>query len=372
MRLALITPGFSRESAEFAIPALQTLACKLAEQHDVEVFSLRYPAAGTYTFCGLRHQANGGGTRAGIASAHVWQAAVRAIVARHRRQPFDLLHAFWVDEPAFVAALAGALLRRPVLASSGGGELVYFADLNYGTQGSAWRRLLIRFALRQATLVTAGSAYQRGLCLRAGVAAANIRLAPLGVDSEHFRPAPDPPAVPTVVQAASLVPVKQQALLLDVIALARVTLPELQLIVAGDGPLAPGLRARAQELGLTGNVSWVGRVPYREMPPVYHQAHLYLQTSRHESQGMAVVEALACGLPALGTPVGLLPEVGALPATNVREQLAGQIVALLQDTKSWEAQAGAARARAVTQFDLRATTARFLALATACVTGKGD
>jgi glycosyltransferase involved in cell wall biosynthesis len=371
MRLALITPGFSRDGAEFAIPALQTLACKLAEQLDVEVFSLRYPAAGTYTFCGLRHQAIGGGTQMGIGSARIWRAAARAIVARHRRQPFDLLHAFWVDEPAFVAALAGALLRRPVLASSGGGELVYFDDLDYGTQGSAWRRLLIRFALRQATLVTAGSAYQRGLCLRSGVPAAKVKLAPLGVDSDHFRPAPDPPAVPTVVQAASLVPVKQQAVLLDVITQARLTLPELQLIVAGDGPLAPDLQARARQLGLAGNVSWLGRVPHRKMPSVYHQAHLYLQTSRHESQGLAVVEALACGLPALGTPVGFLPEVAALPVTNVREQLAGQIVALLEDGESWEEQAGAARALAVAQFDLPVTTARFLALATACVTGQG-
>jgi glycosyltransferase involved in cell wall biosynthesis len=156
-----------------------------------------------------------------------------------------------------------------------------------------------------------------------------------------------------------------------VIAEAHLTLPELQLVVAGDGPLAPDLQARARQLGLAGNVSWLGRVPYREMPAVYNRAHLYLQTSRHESQGLAVVEALACGLPALGTPVGLLPEVAALPVTNVREQLAGQVVALLEEGESWEEQAGAARTLAVAQFDLPVTTARFLALATACVTGQG-
>lgn len=366
MRLALIVPGFSRDGAEFAIPALQSLACSLAQEHDVEVFSLRYPPAGSYAFGGLRHLAIGGGARTGLASPRIWQQAAQAVIARHRQKPFDLLHAFWVDEPALVAASVGAVLRRPVLASSGGGELVYFADIAYGTQGSAWRRLLIRFALQRATLVTAGSSYQRSLCLALGLPPEKVKLAPLGVDTCHFRPAETPPAVPAVVQAASLTAVKQQALLLEAVAEARHVLPELQLILAGDGPEEPLLRAQASSLGLEQNVVWRGRVPHRQMTAVYQQGHVYVQTSRHESQGMAALEALACGLPALGTPVGVLPEVGALPATAQAAQMGAQIVALLQDTATWARRAEEARAIARTRFSLPATTARFGELYAAC------
>lgn len=367
MRVALIVPGFSRHEGEYAIPALQTFACALGRRYQVELFSLRYPAAGSYTVCGLPHRAIGGGVRAGLGSARVWQAAARAIIARHRRQPFDLLHAFWLDEPAFVAALAATAIRRPLLASSGGGELVYFPELDYGVQGSAWRRLQIRFAMRRATLVTAGSRYQRALCLRQGIGPEKVQLAPFGVDVDHFRPADGPPTRPTVVQAASLVAVKQQALLLDAIALARRAVPELQLLVAGAGPLAGELRRRAMQLGLGDDIGWLGQVEHRALPAFYRRGRVYVQTSRHESQGMAVLEALSCGVPVLGTPVGLLPEVAALPAVESAGQLAGQIVSLLEDEAGWAGRSAAARELAVAAYSLAATTERFIQLAARCV-----
>jgi glycosyltransferase involved in cell wall biosynthesis len=362
VRLALIVPGFSRDAGDWAIPALQTLACSLARRLDVELFSLRYPPAGTYHVCNLRHHATGGGTRGGLPSLPIWRDTVRSIITRHRRQPFDLLHAFWLDEPAFVAALAGALLRLPVLASSGGGELVYFPDLDYGTQGSAWRRLLIRFALRRATLVTAGSHFQKALCRRAGVPESKLRLAPLGVDTERFRPAPNRQRGKTIVQAASLTPVKQQGLLLESAARARATLPDLEVVIAGEGPEGERLRQQAAALGLAPHARWLGARPHLEMPAIYQQAQLYVQTSRHESQGMAVVEALACGLPALGTPVGLLPEVAALPAALEAESLAAQIVNLLDDDAAWLRRAEEARALAESGYSLPVTMGRFLEL----------
>jgi glycosyltransferase involved in cell wall biosynthesis len=366
VRIALIVPGFSRSADEYAIPALQMLACSLAQRCDVEVFSLRYPETGSYTICELRHWATGGGTRMGVGSLRVWLDTVRAIVACHRRQPFDLLHAFWLDEPAFVAALVGTAIRRPVLASAGGGELVYFPELDYGTQRSPWRRLLIRCAVRRAALVTAGSPYQRALCLRLGIPPEKVRLAPLGVDVGHFRPAAATPTRPTVVQAASLVSVKQQGLLLEAVAQARTAVPGLQLLVAGAGPEAASLRIRAEQLGLDGQVSWLGAVAHRAMPAFYGRGHVYVQTSRHESQGMAVLEAMACGLPVLGTPVGLLPEVAALPPSDSPERLAEQIATVVDDKAGWAGRSAAARGRAEDAYSLPATTERFLELAARC------
>jgi glycosyltransferase involved in cell wall biosynthesis len=164
------------------------------------------------------------------------------------------------------------------------------------------------------------------------------------------------------VQAASLTPVKDQALLLAVAARVHASCPELSILVAGIGPLEGALRAEAQRLGLGNAVLWRGGVAHPEMPSVYQQGHLYLQSSRHESQGMAVVEAMACGLPVLGTPAGVLPEVAALPAAGDPSVLAEQVLELLANRELLAAQGEAARRLAESQYSLDVTGERFRVL----------
>jgi glycosyltransferase involved in cell wall biosynthesis len=263
VKIAFVVPGFSRDPDDWAIPALQTLACRLARRHELHVFSLRYPAAGRHCFCNLVHHAIGGGTRAGLHSLTVAAYTIRALVIEHRRAPFDLFHAFWIDEPAFVAVLAGALCRRPVLASLGGGELVHLPAIGYGTWGSRWRRTMIRLALRRAALITAGSPLARRLCIERGIAPAKVEVAPLGVDTDLFRRrTPPAPQRPVIVQAASLTPVKNQTLLLDVAARLRARRPRLRVLIAGSGPLAEALREEAAGLGLTSTLVLQGTIPY--------------------------------------------------------------------------------------------------------------
>ncbi|GIK56557.1 MAG: glycosyltransferase family 4 protein [Chloroflexi bacterium] len=367
LRIALILPGFSRDAHHWAIPALQNLAARLAQAHDVTVFSLRYPAAGVYRFGGLTHVALGGGQRGGLYSFPLWQRAVRVIVQTHRQRPFHILHAFWVDEPGLTAVLAATLIKRPVIASTGGGELVYFPDLNYGTQATRLRRTIIRVTLNRATAVTAGSSYQLAQCHAHGVPAERLHLAPLGVDTDLFRPRPTPDwARPTLIQAASLVPVKEQVLLLEVMRRVKMAnakrlrvVPQFHLLLAGDGPLKDDLQQLARQYDLAENITWAGKVAYPAMPGLYPQAHLYLQTSRHESQGVAVVEALACGLPVLGTAVGLLPEVAARSPADDPQTVATQIIGILAEQKEYEQLRDKARATAVNHYSLPHTTTAF-------------
>lgn len=359
MHIALIVPGFSRDAGHWAIPALQNLACRLAQSHGVEVFSLRYPEPGCYRFCGLRHQAVGGGQRGGFRSLAVWGRTVRAIVRAHRQQPFDLLHAFWIDEPGLTAVLAGKLIRRPVIASIGGGELVYLPDIGYGTSGSAVRRAIIGATLGLADVVTAGSQYQLALAS----AANQKQLVPLGVDTTAFVPAATTNwEQPTVIQVASLSGVKNQRLLLEVLALVKRAVPYVRLLLVGEGPLQAELRYLADELDIGENIIWQGAMSHPTVPGLYQKAHLYLQSSRHESQGVAVLEALACGLPVSGTPVGLLPQVACLPPSWDKEILAEQVIKLLTERTLFEERRKQARATAVTQYDLAVTVKQFNAI----------
>jgi glycosyltransferase involved in cell wall biosynthesis len=62
-------------------------------------------------------------------------------------------------------------------------------------------------------------------------------------------------------------------------------------------------------LGLKDRVRIRGHIPHRRIPEHLKSADLYLQSSRFESQGVAVCEAAACGLPLVGTAVGILREL---------------------------------------------------------------
>lgn len=363
MKIAWIVPGFSRDETDWAIPALQHLACHLAQEHELHVFSLRYPAFGRYQFCNLTLHAMGGGTQFGVASMRYWQLAIRAVVAEHHKRPFQLLHAFWVDEPALTAVLAGKQLKLPVIASVGGGELVHLPDIEYGTQKKVLRRLLVRLAVHGANCVTAGSHYQLNLCQQYGLPENRLQFAPLGVNNHLFRPGPVPNwQRPTLIQAASLVPVKDQAQLLQLVAMVKTAVPHIHLILAGDGPLQPTLCQQAETMGILPHITWQNKVSHPEMPAIYHQAHLYVQTSRHESQGMSVLEAMACGLPMVGTPVGVAGQVACLPPTNNLTELASQVQTVLQDHNGYTKMQQMAQQIIKQQFSLPVAAENFLQL----------
>jgi glycosyltransferase involved in cell wall biosynthesis len=367
MRIAFITPGFSAHSDDWAIPALLNLARTLAQENEVHVFSQRYPAAGIYRFDNLTHYALGGGQKFGLASLRLWLQSSQAIIRRHQKTPFDLLHAFWVDEAGFAAALAGLKIKRPVIASLGGGELSQMPDIQYGAQRFLARRLTTRLALKKATIVTAGSNYQLDLCRRHHIPKTKLRLAPLGVDTHHFQP-PFPTSqspnlsisCPTLIQAASLLPVKNQALLFEILRQVKQDIPHIKLNLAGSGPLQDELARLAQQLDVSQNIAWHGHIPYTAISRLYRQSHLYLQTSRHESQGIAVLEAMACGLPVLGTPVGAARDVVCRPATISAEILAGQVVELLQDAATYTQLSRQARQEVEANYSLSITTQNFI------------
>lgn len=398
MRIALITPGFSAHADDWAIPALLNLARTLAQTHEIHVFSQRYPAQGIYHIEGLMHHAIGGGQKFGLPSARIWLHTTQAIIRQHRQTPFDLLHAFWADEAGFSAALAGAWLKQPVVVSLGGGELCRLPDIHYGAQRFLARRLTTRYALTQAVLVTAGSNYQLDLCRAHNIPELKLRLAPLGVDTNLFQPAPQinqipwptrqgrqnsPPkgqskihaqmgspkskiSHPTLVQAASLLPVKNQPLLLQVLSLVKQELPQIILNLAGTGPLKEKLTSLAEKLGLNQNIVWQ-QLTYPRMAQLYQESHLYLQTSRHESQGLAVLEAMACGLPVVGTPVGVVRDVACLPPQTSVETLAAQVIRIFSDESHYQELCQQARQISESRYSLPITTRVFSEIYAAAV-----
>jgi glycosyltransferase involved in cell wall biosynthesis len=320
VRVALIVPGFSADASDWCIPSLLHLVRALAREHEVEVLTLRYPApARRYAVDGVAVRALGGGQSVGAGRVVLLLRAL-AVLARMRGRRPDVVHGLWADEPGFLAVLGGRLLRRPSVVSLLGGELTALPEAGYGHQLHRVPRFLVACALARAGHVTAGSL---ALAAAAGqrVEAARLSVLPWGVDTTLFSPAgpgreiADLDGEPVLLNVASLSPVKDQALLLQALAALRALaaqrreLPRARLHLVGAGPERAALERLAGALQLSDRVRFHGEVRHERLPGYYRAADLFLLSSRHESQCMAVLEAAACGTPTVGMAVGVVPEL---------------------------------------------------------------
>jgi glycosyltransferase involved in cell wall biosynthesis len=350
VNVGLIVPGFSADDSDWCIPALRHLARTLARTDRLRVIALRYPyTSGRYAVDGVEVVSLGGALSHGVATAALWRDALALLRAEHRRERFDVLHAFWATESGFLTAFAGRLLRVRTLVSLAGGELVALRDIGYGDQRLAVERLKVAAALRLSSAISAGS---RLLAERAERhVRRRVHLAPLGVDTNLFAPQESQPSA-RLLHVGTLTSVKDHLTLLRAFQELRSRRTELTLQIVGDGPLRPHLEELARELGVDRYVCFRGDVAHTELPDIYRGADVFVLSSRHEAQGMVALEAAACGIPVAGTHVGILPEITphTAPARDARA-LADAIAAALSE--------GEACGRVRAEYSLEACTNRF-------------
>ncbi|WP_197075839.1 glycosyltransferase [Halostagnicola sp. A56] len=81
------------------------------------------------------------------------------------------------------------------------------------------------------------------------------------------------------------------------------------LTIVGDGPHQSRVEAAMQEVGVCDRVQIAGRLPHKETLRVIYESDLLLLSSKTESYGAVVFEALSLNTPVLATPVGVLPTI---------------------------------------------------------------
>lgn len=367
MRIGLITPGFSASEDDWCIPALLDLVRGLARRDDVTVFTLRYPHhRRPYPVYGASVVPFGGAQRRGAGRLPLLLRALWRIVRAARRRPFDVFHALWAHEPGFLAVAAGRLTGTPVMVSLLGGELVDLPEVDYGGQRSRVNLWLTRRALAGARRVSVGSRSLRRLA-KPHVAPGKLVRQPLGVDRHRFatgrkRPRPSPSGVrlggdPRLLHVGSLVPVKDQTTLLRAFAGLGRQHRRAHLHLVGEGPLRSRLEDLARQLAVADRLTFHGAVSHDRLADFYRQADLLVVSSHFESQGMAMLEAAACGCPVVGTAVGVLPELGpqrGLCTPGDPQALARLLDATLRDPAG-RADLRTAQATALEGFELNTT-----------------
>ncbi|HEX6753806.1 MAG TPA: glycosyltransferase [Solirubrobacterales bacterium] len=159
-----------------------------------------------------------------------------------------------------------------------------------------------------------------------------------------------------LVFVGRIVPIKRLDLLLEALAQAREADPRLRLAVVGDGEERPRLERQAAELGIAGDVLFLGY--RRELPPVFAAADLAVLSSDNEGTPVSLIEAAAAGLPAVATDVGGVREVvgedtGVLTPQGDATALAAAIVEMAADPERRERCGAAARRHAIDSYSAK-------------------
>jgi glycosyltransferase involved in cell wall biosynthesis len=199
-----------------------------------------------------------------------------------------------------------------------------------------------------------------------------------GVDVAMFTPGEsERPQRPfTFVTVASLVPVKGHRMLLRAFSNLRGKAPDapIQWLIVGDGRLRPELvETVAASRRLRGYVNFVGDVTHERLPELFRSADAFVLGSLHEAQCMAVLEAMACGLPWVGPRVGALHDLARLDVDETptgltfaarKPDLVGDVLLhmMTEEThvrREWGAQA---RRRIVRDYELETQTDRLIGI----------
>jgi glycosyltransferase involved in cell wall biosynthesis len=363
MRIVLVVPGgVDPPGGERIIPFVHDLVRRLSAEHHVRVLAIGHdPTPGTWQLFDAQvvNLPIGEHSKADVARVLL---EVRRH-AGHGGTP-DVVHALWANLPGLAASTVGRRLGAAVVVSVGGGELASLPEIGYGGGLSGGTRTLARTSIRLAHAVTVATEWMRRHVADEGGRVHEV--IPLGADTAVFRPATsfDPHHL---VHVGSLNRVKDQDLLLRGVAERLATAPHTRLTMVGADTLDGHHRRLADELGIADRVTFTGWLPPTEVAEVLRTAAWHVLTSHHDAGPLAVVEAAACGVPTVGTPVGHVADWAARPEpaaiTIDHRSPIGVAEALARATSPGVRERVAPRALAwATAHDADATAAAFLHL----------
>ena len=269
----------------------------------------------------------------------------------------ELLHAHFAIEPAAAAQELAAEIAVPFTFTAHGYDVYRRPPADFAARAAAAR-----------AVITVSEANARHIIQTFGVSRAHLHVIPCGVDISRFLPGEGQPELPHIVCVARLVPVKNLGLLLETCDELRARSVKFRCVLVGEGRCREELLAARARLGLEDVVELVGAAEQGEVCAWWRRATVAVLTSEREGMPVCLMEAAACGVPAVATAVGGVPELvengttGLLAPAGDAHALADGLQRLLHDPALAARLGAAAWRRAVELFDIRRQVGRLLRL----------
>lgn len=241
---------------------------------------------------------------------------------------FDVIDGHYLYPDGVAVAAAARRLGKPFVLTARGSDVTELAL--YPRQ----RRMIIDAVIKSDAVICVAQALKDDL-VRLGAPAEKIRVLRNGVDLDLFQPADRAAARreiqthgPVIASVGSLIDRKGHDIAIRALAL----LPDVTLLIAGEGEQEAGLKSLAAEIGVAARVRFLGQLRHEALNDIYNAADALVLASTREGWPNVLLEAMACGTPAIAADAGGAREV-------IRDGAAGRII----DERTPDAVAAAVR-----------------------------
>ena len=280
----------------------------------------------------------------------------------------DLLHCHYAIPHATSAWIAREMLRQQkqdvkVITTLHG------TDITIVGQDPSFNQIT-KFSIEKSDRLTAVSEYLRGETYSAfGCTACDVKVIHNFIDPDVYNRAKYPSvrkqlgdSGPVVMHISNFRTVKRVRDVIRIFAAVNAGIPS-RLVMIGDGPDRPAAEEEMRKQGVEGRVDFLGKID--SVAPLLASADLFLLPSTSESFGLSALEALASGVPVVGTRAGGMPEVvrdgetGMLLPVGDVEGMANASLAILGDRDRWNTMSELAAADARARFSLEEIVSRY-------------
>lgn len=222
---------------------------------------------------------------------------------RLRHQPFDIV----VDDMNKIPFFTPLFVRRPLYGITHhlfGRSIFLETNVLLASYVYWMERLAVRLYKRRGIPFIVGSPSTRRELLQAGLPPDQVVLIHYGVDhSTHNLVNAHKSPTPLVGYFGRLKKYKSVDHLLHAITMIRDAVPQLRVMIIGEGDDRPRLEALTRQLSLHDVVTFTGYVPEEEKIALLQQMWVKVTTSSKEGWGLTVIEANACGTPVIASNV---------------------------------------------------------------------
>ena len=256
-----------------------------------------------------------------------------------RAEKLDLLHVHYAIPHSISAILARESIKQkryvPVITTLHGTDITLVgADRSYLP--------ITRYGLQQSDGVTAVSKFLKQATIET-FDFDDVEVIPNFICQKHYLRLPDSPLrgelAPNgerlLIHVSNFRAVKRPVDCVEILVRVRAAGENAKLVMVGDGPELSAVRYRGEQLGMNGNILYVGK--QANIADYLGVADVFLLPSELESFGLAALEAQACELPVIATRIGGIPEVvnegesGYLSDVGDVEKMSNDVLILLRD-----------------------------------------